>query len=55
MPGKTQVHCQTAIAAPVEEVWAIVQDSTLLSADAQCTPYRDYHRPKQSSWRNPPV
>jgi uncharacterized protein YndB with AHSA1/START domain len=30
MPGKTQVQCQTAIAAPVEEVWAIVQDSTLL-------------------------
>ena len=30
MPRKTQVQCQTAIAAPVEEVWAIVQDSTLL-------------------------
>ncbi len=30
MPRKTQVQCETAIAAPIEEVWAIVQDSTLL-------------------------
>jgi uncharacterized protein YndB with AHSA1/START domain len=30
MSGRTQVQCETVIAAPVEEVWAIVQDSTLL-------------------------
>jgi uncharacterized protein YndB with AHSA1/START domain len=27
---KTQVQCEMAIAAPVEKVWEIVQDSTLL-------------------------
>lgn len=30
MPGKTQVQCQTTIVVPVEQVWDIVQDSTLL-------------------------